>query len=66
MQYASDAGAFWDARNLDECPLNKWKMTGDEAPPAGTRPTKDNAEYIFQPIAPSDGDVDGVKATYPW
>jgi hypothetical protein len=66
MQYASDAGAFWDVRNLDECPLIKWKMTGDEAPPAGTRPTKDNAEYIFQPIAPSDGDVDGVKAMYPW
>lgn len=66
MQYPSDANAYWDARDLDQYPLVKWLKTGDEAPPTGTRPTKDNAKYIFQPIRPSDGDVDGVKAMYPW
>ncbi|KAH3908083.1 hypothetical protein HBI56_192880 [Parastagonospora nodorum] len=66
MQYPSEANSFWDAEKIDQYPLVKWKKTGDQAPPTGTKPTKENADFIRQPAGVSAGDVEGVKMMYPW
>jgi hypothetical protein len=54
-QYLNNAGAHWDAYELDQLPLVRWKKTGYDAPPAGTIPTTGNAKLTTNAIQPRMG-----------
>ena len=55
-----------DFNELNDLPLVKWKVTGNDAPSQDTKATHENAEFIWENQTPPKKDVEGLKKMYPY